>query len=45
VKPGMDMISLGPTIRGAHSPHERLHVPSVEKVFRFLAELVASYGA
>lgn len=45
VKPGMDMISLGATIRGAHSPRERLFVPSIGKVFRFLSELIASYGA
>lgn len=29
--PGMDMISYGPTIRGAHSPDERLEIHTVQK--------------
>ncbi|MBN2614395.1 MAG: aminoacyl-histidine dipeptidase [Bacteroidales bacterium] len=29
--PKMDMISFGPTIKGAHSPDERLEIASVEK--------------
>lgn len=28
--PGMDMVSFGPTIRGAHSPDERVLVPTVQ---------------
>jgi dipeptidase D len=40
--PGMEMISFGPTITGAHSPEERVHVPSIEKVWIFLRSLVAS---
>lgn len=28
--PGMDMISFGPTIRGAHSPDERLEIDTVQ---------------
>ncbi|MGE5250222.1 MAG: aminoacyl-histidine dipeptidase, partial [Bacteroidota bacterium] len=31
---GLDAISLGPTILDAHSPDERLHVPSVERTWR-----------
>ncbi len=31
VYPDMDMISYGPTIKGAHSPDERLLIPTVEK--------------
>jgi dipeptidase D len=31
VYPEMDMISYGPTIRGAHSPDERLEIKTVEK--------------
>ena len=27
--PGMDMISFGPTIKGAHSPDERANIPTV----------------
>jgi dipeptidase D len=41
IYPGMDMISLGPTLRNAHSPDERLHIPSVAKVWDFLAALLA----
>jgi dipeptidase D len=33
---GMDMISFGPTIEGPHAPGERMLVPSVEAVWRFL---------
>ena len=41
---GMDMISLGPTIRYPHSPYERLHIPSVERVWLFLAALLRDLG-
>ncbi len=34
--PGMDMISLGPTIRYPHSPDEKVNVPSVRKFWDFL---------
>jgi dipeptidase D len=33
---GMDMISLGATIQNPHSPAERLHIPSVGRVWRYL---------
>ncbi len=36
---GLDMISFGPTIKGAHSPDERLYIPSVERVWRLLDAL------
>jgi dipeptidase D len=36
----MDMISFGPTILGAHSPSERLNVPSVESFWAFLAAML-----
>ncbi|WP_372683331.1 aminoacyl-histidine dipeptidase [Desulfosarcina sp.] len=42
--PGMDMISLGPTMENPHSPSERLFLPSVEKVWRLLAALLKSLG-
>jgi len=38
--PGMDMISFGPTIKGAHSPDERLHIPSVMKFWLLLTEVL-----
>ena len=40
---GMDMISIGPTIRNPHSPTESLNVPSVGKVWEFLVALLESY--
>ena len=41
--PGMDMISLGPTMENPHSPSERLYLPSVERVWRLLAALLESF--
>lgn len=38
--PGMDMISFGPTLEGAHSPEERLYIDTVEKFWRFLLEIL-----
>jgi len=40
--PEIQMISFGPTIENAHSPQERLHLPSVERVWRLLTALLAS---
>jgi len=37
---GMDMISFGPTIEGAHSPDERVHIQSVKNCWDFLLELL-----
>jgi dipeptidase D len=37
---GMDMISFGPTIEGAHSPDERVHIQSVNNCWDFLLELL-----
>ncbi|MDN5290978.1 MAG: dipeptidase [Anaerophaga sp.] len=38
--PDMDMISIGPTIKGAHSPDERLHIESVGKFWDHLLEML-----
>lgn len=38
--PGLDMISFGPTILGAHSPEERLSVSSMEKFWLHLLEIL-----
>jgi dipeptidase D len=38
--PKLDMISCGPTVLGAHSPEERLEIPTVEKWWTFLVELL-----
>lgn len=42
--PGMQMISFGPDIENPHSPTERMHLPSVEKVWRFLVALLSRIG-
>jgi dipeptidase D len=39
--PGMDMISFGPTIQGAHSPDERVEIDSVGRFFTLLRETLA----
>ncbi len=38
--PEMDMISFGPTMKGAHSPDERLNIPSVLKFWDFTLEIL-----
>lgn len=38
--PGMDMISFGPTIRGAHSPDERANISSAQKYWKFVLEIL-----
>jgi dipeptidase D len=40
--PGMDMISFGPTIHGAHAPGERVEIRSVEDCWRLLREALAA---
>ena len=39
---GMDMISFGPTIQGAHSVTERVNIESVDNVWKFLLKLLAT---
>jgi dipeptidase D len=38
--PELDMISFGPTIRGAHSPDERASIKSTIKFWKFLKEVL-----
>ncbi len=38
--PEMDMISFGPTIKGAHSPDERANIPSAQKYWDFVLEIL-----
>lgn len=38
--PGMDMISVGPTLRGVHSPDEKLLIPTVQMVWDWLLEVL-----
>ena len=38
--PHLDMISVGPTLRGVHSPDERLYIPSVQLVWDHLLDIL-----
>ena len=38
--PEMDMVSFGPTIKGAHSPDERAQISSTQKFWKFLVEIL-----
>lgn len=38
--PHLDMISMGPTMRGVHSPDERLLIPTVKMVWDHLLEIL-----
>ncbi|MEZ4779555.1 MAG: aminoacyl-histidine dipeptidase [Flavobacteriaceae bacterium] len=38
--PNMDMISFGPTIKGAHSPDERASISSMQKFWKFVKEIL-----
>ncbi|PCE64855.1 aminoacyl-histidine dipeptidase [Sediminicola luteus] len=38
--PDMDMVSFGPTITGAHSPDEQVNIPSVQKFWRLLLDVL-----
>ncbi|WP_299769974.1 aminoacyl-histidine dipeptidase [uncultured Dokdonia sp.] len=38
--PDMDMISFGPTIKGAHSPDERASISSAQKYWNFVLEIL-----
>ena len=37
---GMDMISFGPTLRGVHSPDERLEIKTVQMFWDFLCDIL-----
>lgn len=43
VHEGMEMISLGPTIKDPHCPSEKIFIPSIEKIWIFLENLLQSY--
>jgi dipeptidase D len=40
--PGMDTVSFGPSIRGAHAPGEKVEIASVGRCWRLLREILAS---
>lgn len=39
--PDLDIVSFGPDIHGAHSPDEKVSIPSVRKVWRLLTAVLA----
>lgn len=43
--PDLDMVSMGPTLRGVHSPDERLLIPTVDMVWRHLLEILKNIPA
>ena len=43
--PGLDVISFGPQIEAAHSPDERVSIPTVERFWRLLAGVVDELSA
>jgi len=43
--PGMDMISFGPTIHGAHSPDECVQISSVQKFWGYLLKVLEQIPA
>lgn len=40
--PKMEMVSFGPTIKGAHSPDERANISSTQKFWGFLKDILAN---
>ncbi|MGV4412964.1 aminoacyl-histidine dipeptidase [Chryseobacterium sp. T1] len=40
--PDMEMVSFGPTIKGAHSPDERASISSLQKFWKYLQEVLAN---
>ncbi len=43
--PDMDMVSYGPTIKGAHSPDERINIKTVEKFWEMTIEILRRVAA
>ena len=40
--PGMDMISIGPTIKYPHSPEEQVHISTVDKYYDYVLKILES---
>ncbi len=40
--PHLEMVSFGPTLRGVHSPDERLEIATVDKFWKLLVEVVGT---
>ena len=43
--PDLDMVSFGPTLRGVHSPDEKLLIPTVQMVWDHLLEILKNVPA
>jgi dipeptidase D len=43
--PGLDMVSFGPTIQGAHSPDEQINIDTVEKFWKLLVSVLENIPA
>jgi dipeptidase D len=43
--PGLDMVSFGPQIEAAHSPDERVSIPTVARFWRLLAGVIDEFSA
>jgi len=41
--PGLDMISFGPTMKGVHSPDEKINIATVDKFWKLLLEVLKVY--
>ena len=42
--PGMDMVSLGPTLEGVHSPDEKIHIDTVGKFWDYVLAILKNAG-
>lgn len=40
VYPNLDMVSFGPTLRGVHSPSEKMHIPAVDRFWQQLRRIL-----
>ena len=41
--PDMDMIAIGPTLKGVHAPGERLDLASLDRFVKHLEDLVTNF--
>ena len=42
IYPNLDVVSIGPTIRNAHSPDEKVHIPAVQTYWSLLTKVLAN---
>ena len=43
--PGMDMVSLGPTLEGVHSPDEKIYIDTVGKFWDYVLAILKNVGS